>query len=157
LFQAEGHVAVYNNLFINPRGDAVRIQPHHLRPRNIAVFHNTVVAAGIGISMVGGEEGYMRHVEANAVFAYQPLVGEIGANNFSAAYSDARDYLVDPFGAVESLDMTPTSERLVERGQSSDRFGGFPDSMRDYRGTQRTVPVFGACEPAARGSVVVCR
>ncbi len=68
LFQGEGNVALYNNLLVNPRGDAVHIQPHSGRPRAVFVFNNTVVAMGVGISVQGGDPGFEQYVGGNAVF-----------------------------------------------------------------------------------------
>ena len=46
LFQGEGNIALYNNLFVNSHGDAVHIQPHNDVPRSIDVFYNTILASG---------------------------------------------------------------------------------------------------------------
>ena len=55
LFQGEGNVALYSNLFVNAHGDAIRIQPHNDIPRRILIAYNTVVAAGAGISLLQKE------------------------------------------------------------------------------------------------------
>src|SRR5215471_5673428 len=46
LFQGEGNIALYSNLFYNEYGDAIRIQPHNDVPRRIVVAYNTVIAGG---------------------------------------------------------------------------------------------------------------
>src|SRR3982751_874830 len=74
LFQGEGNVALYNNLFVNWFGAAVRIQPHHDTPREISVFYNTVLARGAGITLIRREYDpvYPQFVSANIVFAQAP-------------------------------------------------------------------------------------
>jgi hypothetical protein len=42
LFQGEGNVALYSNLFVNEYGDAIRIQPHNDIQRRIVIAFNTV-------------------------------------------------------------------------------------------------------------------
>ena len=44
LFQGEGNVALYANVFVNEHGDGVRIQPHNDVPRRIVIAFNTVLA-----------------------------------------------------------------------------------------------------------------
>ncbi|MCB0013279.1 MAG: right-handed parallel beta-helix repeat-containing protein, partial [Anaerolineales bacterium] len=41
LFQGEGNVALYNNLFVATTGDAIAIQAHNDVPREVRVFLNT--------------------------------------------------------------------------------------------------------------------
>jgi len=55
LFQGEGNIALYDNLFVNPYGDAIHIQPHNDIPKRIDIAFNTVLAEGVGISVVAGE------------------------------------------------------------------------------------------------------
>ncbi|MDE2366454.1 MAG: right-handed parallel beta-helix repeat-containing protein, partial [Betaproteobacteria bacterium] len=55
LFQGEGNIALYNNLFVNNFGDAVRIQPHNDTPREVGVFYNTIIAAGAGVRLMRRE------------------------------------------------------------------------------------------------------
>ena len=87
LFQAEGRVALYDNVFINDSGDAIRIQPHNDVPRDMAIFSNTVLASGTGIQ-VRRVEGmaYRQRVLANVVAASTPLHGGEAAHNVTLAY-----------------------------------------------------------------------
>ena len=48
LFQGEGNVAIYGNLFVNAHGDGIRIQPHNDIPRRIDIAFNTVLARNTG-------------------------------------------------------------------------------------------------------------
>jgi hypothetical protein len=87
LLQAEGRVAVYDNVFINGGGDAIRIQPHNDVPREMAIFSNTVLASGTGIQ-VRQREGtaYRQRVVLNVVAAATPILGGEAAHNISLAY-----------------------------------------------------------------------
>ena len=77
LFQGEGNLALYNNLFVNEYGDAIRIQPHNDIPKNIDIFFNTVLARdkGIVIQTATGTMSFRQTVGGNAVFAEVPLTG----------------------------------------------------------------------------------
>jgi hypothetical protein len=75
LFQGEGNLALYNNVFINSQGHAVHIQPHNDVPREVAVFHNTVLARGHGIRILAREgqpSTWPQRVLRNLVFAGSP-------------------------------------------------------------------------------------
>ncbi len=87
LLQAEGRVALYDNVFINDRGDAIRIQPHNDVPRDTVIFSNTVLASGTGIQVRRGENtAYRQYVVANVVAASTPLHGGEETHNVTLAY-----------------------------------------------------------------------
>ena len=76
LLQAEGRVALYDNVFINGSGDAIHIQPHNDVPRDMEIFSNTVLASGSGIQVRRAEGApYRQRVVANVVAASTPLRG----------------------------------------------------------------------------------
>lgn len=87
LLQAEGRVALYDNVFINGDGDAIHVQPHNDVPRDMAIFSNTVLASGIGIRVrrTAGTT-YRQRVVANVVAAATPLEGGEAAYNVRLPY-----------------------------------------------------------------------
>lgn len=152
LFQGEGNIALYNNLFVNSRGDAVRIQPHNHLPRSIFIFHNTVVASGVGISVTGGEPGYRRYVGRNAVFAAEPIRGEASGDDVVAELEQARRVLVSPFAGPERSDFSPRSGALRRSAALPDEVERFPDWSKDLQGLARLGSVVGACQPKSGGA-----
>jgi len=87
LLQAEGRVALYDNVFINGSGDAIHIQPHNDVPRDMAIFSNTVLASGTGIRVRHAQgTPYRQRVLANVVAASLPLQGGETAYNITLAY-----------------------------------------------------------------------
>ncbi|MFN3543366.1 MAG: hypothetical protein ACK4UX_00735 [Thiobacillus sp.] len=87
LFQAEGRVALYDNVFVNDYGDAIRIQPHNDVPRTMLIFSNTVLASGVGIQVRQPEGSpYRQRVVGNLVAASIPLRGGEAAHNLALAY-----------------------------------------------------------------------
>lgn len=87
LLQAEGRVAVYDNVFINGGGDAIRIQPHNDVPRDMDIFSNTVLASGAGIQIRQAEgAAYRQRVIANVVAAAIPLQGGEAVHNATLDY-----------------------------------------------------------------------
>jgi len=144
LFQGEGNIALYDNLFVNDSGDAVRIQPHNDVPKRIEIFHNTVVAAGDGIHMYGGASGYVQRIEANAVFAGTPVTGPNQAYNITGTYGEASDYLNNPGGGIGALDLFPRPGMLTGTAVPSDVYTGFDDSGTDFDGRARTGEFRGA-------------
>ena len=129
LLQAEGRVAVYDNVFINGSGDAIRIQPHNDVPRDMDIFFNTVLASGTGIQVRRAEgAAYRQRVIANLVAAATPLRGGEAAHNLSLAYRP--DWL-----DVAVADLTP---RLLA-GRPSQRLpDGLARELAAYPGWQET-------------------
>ena len=102
LLQAEGRVAVYNNVFINPHGDAVHIQPHNDVPRAMALFSNTVLASGTGIQVRGAEgAAYRQRVIGNVIAARTPLQGGDALHNTLSPYRP--ELLGHPVAELTSL------------------------------------------------------
>ncbi len=102
LLQAEGRVAVYNNVFINPHGDAVHIQPHNDVPRAMALFSNTVLVSGTGIQVRGAEgAAYRQRVIGNVIAARTPLQGGDALYNILSPYRP--ELLGHPVAELTSL------------------------------------------------------
>jgi hypothetical protein len=90
LLQAEGRIALYDNLFVNGGGDAIHIQPHNDVPRDMAIFFNTVLASGSGIQVrSAGDAAYRQKVVGNLVAAARPLLGGATSHNQTLAYRAA--------------------------------------------------------------------
>ena len=146
LFQGEGNIALYNNLFVNHFGDAVRIQPHHDTPRKVTVFYNTVVAAGVGIYLArrGGDAAYAQTITGNVIFAERPLASEYQHDNLIGAREVAAKYLVQPFAPLGELDLrrqTPYSRRSASDQSALSRY---PEWDRDFDGARRDTLSAGA-------------
>lgn len=116
LLQGEGNLAIYNNLFINPYGDAIRIQPHHDIPRNVAVFFNTILAADTGIFHAGIHQHKLPTpwIAGNAVFAKRPLAAHQNSlhSNVTDTYQAAENYLQAPFKPLGALNLAPQPHKL---------------------------------------------
>lgn len=113
LFQGEGNIALYANLFLNRDGPAIHIQPHNDRPRTVEVFWNTVVATTTGVQVTGGEAGYVQRVRLNAVFSGQPLSGGVQSDNVWDLFTAAGGYLVDPGGTANLTVVGPGAAGFV--------------------------------------------
>ena len=146
LFQGEGNLALHNNVFVNASGSAVHIQAHNDKPRAVTVYHNTVVAAGSGIQVTGGDPGFEQSIIGNAVFAGIPIVGPNQQGNITDSYTSAADYLTAPFAPLGSLDLYPKVGPLVGTAIDLGQFSGFVDGTRDFNGTVRTGVRRGAYE-----------
>ena len=149
LFQGEGNIALYNNLLVNPRGEGVRIQPHNHRPREVAVFNNTIVAASLGIEITGGEAGYRRLLEHNLIFGNPPIRGDVGGENVTGEYDRARAAFVRLDLDPDKLDLTPRAPLRSPRSPLGGEWATLPGAGRDYLGRSLAAPAFGACRPGS--------
>ena len=143
LFQGEGHLALYNNVFVNRDGSAIHIQPHHAAPGEVAVFGNTILAAGNGIRILGGGPEQRRRVWNNVVFAEITIQGGDASGNVIGRLADAASTLRQAEGAVETLDLRlrRSTKGVVMEPMS------LPDSDRDFCGARRTDNTPGAFVP----------
>ena len=150
LFQGEGNVALYSNLFVNEHGDAIRIQPHNDIPRRILIAYNTVVAAGTGISVLQkeGAPQFRQLVTANAVFAGTALAGGAQRDNVAAPLSEAGTFLSRPFAPLGQLDLFPRrtsgGNGRANRIRRSRSRTGRRTSTGDSGYPGRSVPTVGA-------------
>lgn len=136
LFQGEGNVALYNNVFINPHGDAINIRPHNDVPRKVYVFFNTVLASGTGIALRGQVQPEEWNVSANAVFASRNLIGWLKGEPLTAPFQDAADYLRAPFAPPGQLDLRPLGSKFSEQFEVR-TYARFPGWDRDFDGEPR--------------------
>jgi len=67
LLQAEGNLAIEGNLFINPTGEGVTIQPHNDLPRRVSVRNNLVWARGFGLRIIGADPRFPQILDGNDV------------------------------------------------------------------------------------------
>lgn len=161
LFQGEGNLSVFNNLFVNRQGSAIVIRPHHGQPRDVELVANTVIARDVGILFGGGHAGHSQRIEGNAVFAQLPIRASIdGANNVVDDLARAGDYVREPEGGPGAIDLSPLA-RLFEKskgiawsaprylggdadllGRRRDRHvaGALVGPMREVRGEREAAP-----------------
>ena len=140
LFQGEGNIALYNNLFVNYFGDAIRIQPHNETTRAISVFYNTVIAKGSGIILVRREEDpmYSQFVIANIVFAGSPVRGTSYEKNLTGKFDEARKYFTRPFGPLGEMNLMPVVAKIQKHSEDGMRFDIYPEADLDFDGDLRT-------------------
>jgi hypothetical protein len=145
LFQGEGNIALYNNLFVNHSGDAVRIRPHNDTVRTISVFYNTVVAAGAGIVLARkvDDPPYQQWIEGNAVFARAPIAGLPNEGNLVGTYAEAAVNLVKPFAPLGQMNLASLPGRRQALPIAATRLRAHPEGEKDFDGQPDNVR-FGA-------------
>ena len=144
LFQGEGNIGLYDNLFINPNGDAVWIQPHNDVPREVRLFNNTAVTPNRAIYITGGHASYEQKVMGNAVFAATPISAADQSNNVTDSYANADNYLTNPFAALGFLDLFPLTGTLTGAVLDNASFNMFTDWDRDFNEYQHDGTLRGA-------------
>ena len=96
LFQGTGNIGFYDNICYNTDGGwGVAIQNHiGFNPRDIDVFHNTVLVSGSGgIRLSNLDVAYTQRVWANAVFSPSTITGTSLSQNIHDDYNQANNYL----------------------------------------------------------------
>lgn len=132
LFQGEGNIALYNNLFFNSVGEGIWIQPHYDVPRTIRVFYNTVVTRNTGIKVTGGSASYQQKVIGNAVFSATPIQASDKSDNITDSYQNASTYLTNPFGDLGEKDFFPKVGKLKGGPINTSSFNIYHDWNRDF-------------------------
>jgi len=150
LFQGEGRVALYGNLFVQvEESEALVLRPHKGVLREGWVFHNTVVSGRAGVRVVPHPR--TREVQAigNAVFAAEPIVVErspeaidvpvVLAGNVTGARALAARLLEDPEAPPGAgLSLYPRPGALGGEPVARELMGRFPEADRDFDGGRRT-------------------
>ena len=149
LFQGEGNIALYDNLFVNNNGDAIWIQPHNDVPKMIRVFNNTVVASNLGIRVTGGDISFEQKVIGNAVFAAIPINAADQTDNVTDSFANAGTYVVNPTGTPPLLDLYPNPGMLTGSALDNSSFNTFQDWDRDFNSTQHDGTYRGAYQGGA--------
>ena len=146
LFQGEGNIALYNNLFVNHFGDAIRIQPHNDTSRVISVFYNTVIANGSGITLSRRERdpAYPQLVTANMVFANSRIHDAFLEGNLTGELNEASDFLTRPFAPLDEMNLAPAEGNVRKHAQSNVRFDIYPNADLDFDGDLRGKSGIGA-------------
>lgn len=139
LFQAEGRVAIYDNVFINGSGDAIHIQPHNDVPRDMAIFSNTVLASGTGIQVRQAEgASYRQHVTANVVAAALPIQGGERGHNVTMDYLPEMLAVAVPELTTRLLALGPAPPRLPQALVGE--LAAYPDWQRATHPGARVAP-----------------
>lgn len=146
LLQGEGNVALYNNVFVNGTGPAISIQPHNDRPRRIAIFNNTILARGMGLSISGVEPGFMPVVVRNAVFADRNR-GWPAAGNLSLRWEDAGSHLRAPYASPPALDVSAPVPLPAKHAGLPAEWSALPDADVDLLGERHGTRPVGAFVP----------
>ena len=89
LFQGEGNLILRRNVFLNPVGAAVVVQPHQGVPRRITIENNFVVGLGAGIELTGVDPRFGQAVARNRLFAL-PIAADKGRADRSGVPSEAQ-------------------------------------------------------------------
>ena len=149
LIQGEGNFALYSNLFFNShRSDypAIAVQPHNDVPREVSIFHNTIVSPGAGIRILTGPEQDpdQQLVVGNAVFAERPIQGGRSAQNLQLGYVDATEFLQKAVSDMGSISLKPVPGSLRTSPTSIEQFSIYPEFNRDYEGRTHNGSTLGA-------------
>jgi hypothetical protein len=133
LFQGEGNFALYSNVFLNTRGDAIRIRPHMGLPRDVRVAFNTVIAADTAFhNRTRPEVRYA--VVGNVLFSGQPVDID-GEGNVVRSYAAWERHQ----GNGVRLPLTPAFplEHLERVAFEPGLLPDLPDWDRDFEGERR--------------------
>ncbi len=144
LVQAEGNVTLYNNVLVNRTDDAIVVREHKDLPRSIDIFHNTVVARGIGILVRNGDPMYSQVVTENAIYSAGVRPVTLAASNFLRPYDDAGtllEYLKPASGVPVGGPRFDVHEQSI--GDTPDR-SALPDASLDFDRRPRRRDVAGA-------------
>ncbi len=144
LFQGEGNIAFHDNLLVNDHGDGIWIQPHNDRPRKIAVFHNTVLARGRGISITMADPRFEQRVVGNAIFAQMPIQSPDRSDNVIDRFDAAGKHLKNPLDDWATRDLRPQPGALLGPPIDLAPFADFLDIDKDFAGSPRKGTARGA-------------
>lgn len=149
LFQAEGNLAIYNNVFVNEYSDALRFQPHRGKPRNILVAYNTLLGRHNAIYLDRPDKNSQQEIVGNLSFGQFPIKAVASfPMNHAGTFQDALALLKAPLERQGGRDFSP-----LKRVAKKDARVNYPDVLRlpgwdrDFYGRPRDFENFGAINP----------
>jgi hypothetical protein len=144
LMQAEGNVVAYNNVFINPADDAVLVREHKDRPRSIDIFHNTVVARGIGVMVRNGDPRFSQIVSDNVVYSFGVRPPRLAVSNDVHTYDEAQPLMATLRGQEVAVPQVrkPVADALPD--EVSRARAALPDALLDVDRRPRHRDIAGA-------------
>jgi hypothetical protein len=150
LIQAEGNVAIYDNVLRNRHGAGIHIQPHNDVPRDVSILFNTIVASGdpIVVRMPEGPSAHTQVVASNAVFSAHGISGGTQGHNAIFRYEDA--VMLLNAGDNAAFDPYPRDERLRCPPLDPQLTAALPEAACDFNGHRRTVAYCGAYAGSGR-------
>ena len=153
LVQAEGNVAIHNNVLRNPYGPGIHIQPHNDVPRDVSILLNTIVASGnpIVVRMPEGASAYTQVVASNAVFSAHAIAGGTRRHNAIFGYEEAAA-LLNASGQNRPFDPYPADERLRCPTIDPQLIAALPEAACDFNGHRRTTAYCGAYAGSGRNA-----
>ncbi|MPZ45381.1 MAG: hypothetical protein GEV05_18695 [Betaproteobacteria bacterium] len=151
LIQAEGNVAIYNNVLRNPYGPGIHIQPHNDVPREVSILLNTIIASGnpIVVRMSEGPSTHTQVVASNAVFSAHAISGKRQEHNAIFRYEEAVA-LLSAGEQNRPFDPYPRDERLRCPRIDAQLIAALPEAACDFNGRRRTIAYCGAYAGSGR-------
>lgn len=154
LLQAEGNVALYNNVFVNALGEGVSLQAHNDVPRDIDVLYNTVVSRGTGLRLSDAALGYRQRVSGNIVYAEAPMAvpAALRGENLERGFEEVAA-LIEAAGADARRVLRALQAQLPPRPAGGTRPADcvdLPELARDIEGRLQAVAGCGGDDDAGR-------
>jgi hypothetical protein len=144
LLQAEGNLTLYNNVFVNRRGDALTLREHHDAPRAVDVFRNTIIAQGTGVLLRNPDRRFAQTISSNAIFAARVVPEAIAHDNFVRPASEVAHYLRSVGNRASPTDLAPQPDALLDPHWRPDGRLGLPDVVVDFDRRPRPRMTYGA-------------
>lgn len=143
LLQAEGNVALYNNVFVNALGEAVSLQAHNDVPRAVDVLYNTIASRGTGLRLSDAAPGQRQRVGGNIVYAEAPMAvpAALQGNNLERGFDEV-SALIARAGADAGQVLHALQAQLPPRpagGTDAADCATLPDLARDIEGRLQAV------------------
>jgi hypothetical protein len=153
LVQAEGNVAIYNNVLRNAYGPGIHIQPHNDVPREVSILLNTIITSGnpIVVRMPEGPSAHTQVVASNVVFSDHAIVGGTQRQNAIYRYEEAAA-LLNASGQNRPFDPYPKDERLRCPPIDPQLIAALPEAACDFNGQLRAVAYCGAYAGSGRNT-----
>ncbi len=150
LFQGTGNISFYNNICLNHAGGGgISFQSHNgFQPRNIHVFHNTVISdQSWGIRLMDTDPAYQKYIYGNAVFSDHAtpirIVGSgintaLLSENVSAPMMNTNTFVHDGTSDLNTINVFPVLNSPLKGSIiPNDPFLTFTAFQHDFNGTDR--------------------
>ncbi|MEB2311423.1 MAG: right-handed parallel beta-helix repeat-containing protein, partial [Polyangiaceae bacterium] len=138
LFQGSGRVSLHDNVFVDVKGTAIRLQNHDLPLKLAHVYNNTIYAAGTGIGF-GSKASEGDLVTGNLIFATTAISGNVTnqSDNLTDTVANAPSYVASPSLALGAMDFFPLAGKCEGSPLALASVSSETDYDRDFNGASK--------------------
>ena len=138
LLQVAGGVTIHDNVFVDVKGNAIRVQSNRGHPvKRVSIYNNTFYKAGTGVSI--GDRAHVDQLIGNLIFAGRTTRRnpKVSRDNIVGSVADAATYLTKPSVKPGEMNFYPLEDKCQGEPLDLSAFSKDKDYNLDFNGQSK--------------------